>query len=152
MSSPATAARAHIKSVIATVYSAEGWTAGDDKIGRSMGKEVAVDEATIAVTTDYERERLGQAIMLDIGILVQFYLGFDASPDETITRDVTDVEEYADRLRNAFSGSGATVDDGDAWYLRVVGTEYPDDPTGNKTRFEMNIVCEATNAAALPNP
>lgn len=151
MSSPATAARSVIKTRIATAFSTEGWTGGDDKFGRSMGMELEEDDAAISVTTDFERPRLNNASLLDIGITVQFYLGYDASPDETISRDVTVIEEFAERLRQQFVGAGARVDSGDAWYLKIIGTEYPDDPTGNKTRFEMNFICEAYNAAAMPS-
>lgn len=151
MSAPETASRTRVKQAIQTAFSAEGWTAGDDKFGRSMGKDDAHNHANISVTTDFARERPGKAHILDIAILVQFYLGYDAVPDETISRDNTIVEGYADRLRAQFAGAGARVDSGDAWYLRVVGTEYPDDPTGNKTRFEMNIVGEALNRAAMPS-
>lgn len=151
MASPMTDARARVKAIIAAVYTAEGWTAGDDKFGRSKGMGEAHGTASISVTPDYERERFGKAYILDLGILVQFYLGYDAEPDETISRDSTIIEGYADRLRAAFAGAGSRVDVGDAWYLRLTGIEYPEDPTGNKTRFEATIVGEATNAAALPS-
>lgn len=151
MASPMTAARARVKEIVEAVYSTEGWTAGDDRFGRSKGKDLATDQAAISVTPDYERERPAKAYLLDLGITVQFYLGFAAEPDENIERDSTVIEGYADRFRAAFAGAGARVDDGDAWYLRLTSIEYPVDPTGNKTRFEALITGEATNRAALPS-
>ena len=146
-----TASRTAIKNLISTVYTTEGWTAGDDRFGRSKGKDQAEDVAAISVTPLYERERPGQAEILDLGILVQFHLGFAAVPDENIVRDSTVVEGYGDRLRAAFAGAGCRVDDGDAWYLRFTAIDYPVDPTGNITRFEATIVGEAYNRAAMPS-
>jgi hypothetical protein len=151
MASPATAARERIKDVIAAEFTAEGWTATDDKFGRSKGMGEPHTEASISVTPDYERERPGRALLLDVGITVQFYLGYDAEPDETISRDSTIIEGYADRFRSQFEGAGCRVDDGDAWYLRLTNIEYPEDPTGNKTRFEALVVGQATNRAAMPS-
>ena len=151
MSAPETDSRARVKQAVATAFSAEGWTAGDDRFGRSKGMGEPHDQASISVTPLYARERLNKAWLLDIGILVQFYLGYDAEPDETIVRDSTVIEGYANRLRAQFAGAGARVDTGDAWYLRWTGVEYPVDPTGNITRFEATIIGEAKNAAALPS-
>jgi hypothetical protein len=36
----------------------------------------------------------------------------------------------------------------DLWFLRIVGVEYPDDPTGNKTRLEARLVGQGTNPNA----
>jgi len=150
MAAPETAARNAVKALIAAVYAAEDWEAGDDKFGRSKGMGEPHDVASISVTPDSSRERPGKAWLLDINITVQFYLGYDAEPDETIQRDSTIIEGYAARLRDAFAGGGATVDQDDAWYLRLTGIEYPVDPTGNKTRYEAQITAEGLNRAAMP--
>lgn len=140
-----------IQDTIASVYSAESYTAGTDKFGRSKGMNEDHDAAFISVTADWARERPGKAYILDVSLTVQFYLGFDAQPDENITRDATVIQAFAGRLRDAFGGQGASVQVGDAWYLRLTGIDYPPDPTGNKTRFEATFVGEATNSAALPS-
>ena len=151
MSAVETDIRNAVKTIVAAVYATEGWTAGDDKFGRSMGKDEAHDQAFISVTPDFARERPLKALILDVQVTVQFYLGYDAVPDETISRDSSIIEGYADRLRLAFEGAGSRVDTGDAWYLRLTGIEYYDDPTGNKTRFEATIVGEGVNRAAMPS-
>lgn len=151
MSSPVNASIARIQEVVETVFAAEGWSAGTDKFGRSKGMGEPHDQASISATPDFERERPAKAWLLDMQITVQFYLGYDAQPDENISRDATVVSEYADRFRAAFAGPGCRVDDGDAWYLRFTGVDYPPDPTGNKTRFEATIVGVGPNRAALPS-
>jgi hypothetical protein len=52
-------------------------------------------------------------------------------------------------LRRAFSAeSGGTGDD--FWFLRLRSIEYPDDPTGNKTRLEARFTAWAHNPAGTP--
>lgn len=140
-----------IQDTIAATYTAESYTAGTDRFGRSKGMNEPHGDASISVTVDYARERAGKAYLLDVGLTVQFYLGYDAQPDENIVRDATVIQALGARLRDAFGGQGSSVQVGDAWYLRLTGIEYPVDPTGNKTRYEATFVGEATNTAALPS-
>ena len=146
MASPATAIRNELKDLIATVYSDEGWTAADDKFGRSKGMGMAEDEAAIAVYTDSETQRPGRILELIVLVTVQFHLGYKAEPDETIVRDPGVIEAYADRLRAAFDEGGGA----DHWFSHLISITYPDDPTGNKTRFEARIEGRAGNTPALP--
>jgi hypothetical protein len=88
-------------------------------------------------------------MVLEVEVVLQLYLAFEAVPDEDIQRNPSVIEGYADRLRTAFrtQSSGTTAD---LWFLRLTGIEYPDDPTGNKTRLEATIVGRAQNRAGTP--
>jgi hypothetical protein len=70
----------------------------------------------------------------------------DINPYQTV--DPRLITAKAEQLRAAintyeFSGSGTV------WFFHVEGTDYPDDPTGNKTRFVMTIKAWGNNAALV---
>lgn len=140
-----TQVRSRVKSIFATVFTSEGWTAADDRLTRAAGK----DGTQAAVYPEAARERPGNVEILDIPVVLQLYLAYDAVPDENIVVDPGIIEGYADRLRTGFqTQSGAN--DPDFWYLRLQRIEYPPDPTGNISRLEAYIVGEARNRAGIP--
>jgi hypothetical protein len=56
------------------------------------------------------------------------------------------ITDMADRLRRAVESAAASVTGTpEVWYFKVDATEYPDDPTGNKTRFEMTVTAFGDN-------
>jgi hypothetical protein len=144
MAAPATLVRARVKEVVEDEFSAEGFTVADDKLLRAHGK----DGTELAVSPDFERESYGNVNVLEVGVFLQVYLEYDASPDEGIVVDPSIIEGYGDRLRRAFQteSDGTTAD---LWFLRLTGIEYPDDPTGNKTRLEARFTARCENPAAL---
>jgi hypothetical protein len=149
MTSPAENACNAVAALVDAEFSAEGWETQHDKFGRSKGMEIAEDEAAIAVYPEAERERQGQVQVLDVDVTLQFHLGYAAEPDETIERDPRVVAEFADRLRRAFQGAASSGNTADFWYMRLQSVTYPDDPTGNKTRFEAAVLVECENPASL---
>lgn len=68
----------------------------------------------------------------------------DVDPGQAV--DPRIVAAHADTLLNAIREATVTVS-GDMWYFNVEGVEYPDDPTGNKTRLEAQIEASAANPA-----
>lgn len=145
MSAPETDIRTYIKTVVEDEFSTEGWTVEADKIGRSAGMD---GETHVAASPVRARENERVAIRLDIEVLLQVYLPYSATPDETIVVDPGVIEGYANRLRTALAPSGAMATD-NLWGLRVTDVDFPDDPTGNKTRLEATIAGFADNPAAL---
>lgn len=146
MTPPETLVRDRVQSIFATVFTAEGWTAADDKLPRAAGKD---GETVAACYPEAARERPGNVEVLEIPVVVQLYLAYTAEPDEFIVVDPGVIEGYADRLRAGFTNqSSGNVSD--FWGLRLVGIEYPDDPTGNKSRLEARVVGMAQNKAGTP--
>ena len=145
MAVPETAVRGRVKQLVASVYAAEGWTAADDKLPRSWGHE---QDAGLAVSPERAERDPRDAYMLVIPVLFQLYLPFVAEVNEAQAVDPGVIEALGDRLRRGFSAqsSGNT---GDLWYLTLDRIEYPDDPTGNKTRLEAYITGRAENPAAF---
>jgi hypothetical protein len=151
MSSPSTAVRAALTTQIQTEFADEfaddGWTIADDKFGRSKGMEIPETQAAIAIYPELERARPGHILELIVTVVVQFHLGYAAEPDETIVRDPGVIEAYGQRFRASFSEPG----DANYWFAHLLQVSYPDDPTGNKTRFEAVVEARALNEPAAPS-
>lgn len=146
MASAATTVRQRVIDIVEDEFTAEAITVTNDKLPRAAGK----DGATVAaVYPEAEYERPGRVIELVVPVVLQIYMAYEAEPDETIAVDPTVIEGYADRLREAFrtQSSGNT---GDMWFLRLQRIDYPDDPTGNKSRLEARIEGYGNNQASFP--
>lgn len=127
-------------------FTPEGLVTEFDRLGRSAGFD---GRDRMAVSVERAAERAGQVMVLEPEATLQLYLSYDATPDSTIAVDPRVIAAYADRLRAAFrqNSSGTT---GDLWYVRLTRVEYPDDPTGNKSRLEATILANGNNTAAMP--
>jgi hypothetical protein len=146
MASAATTVRQRVIDIVEDEFSAEVLTVANDKLTRAAGRS-GVTEAAVYPEAEYERP--GRVIELVVPVVLQIYLPYDAEPDETIVVDPTIIEGYGERLRTAFKtqSSGNTAD---MWFLRLTRIDYPDDPTGNKSRLEAQIEGHASNYASLP--
>ena len=127
-------ARDRLKTVLAVEFAPDGFSVLDDKLTRAMGR----DGNYIGISPVEERDG-ESAHTLEAEILVQIYGYYDPQINEYQQVDPATAEGWADRLRDslrpeAFSG------DNDCWYFRVKDVEYPDDPTGNKSRVEAKVV------------
>lgn len=152
MAAPETSVSERVATIANAVFAAE-ITAGDitatehDKFGRSAGMELAAGKARMAVSANEAREDFRRVIELVVPVTFQFHMAYDAEPDETLVRDPRAIQALAARFRTGFnetSGPGA-----DHWFIRCKAVTYPDDPTGNKTRFEAEIEGRCSNPAAL---
>lgn len=145
MPSAATSVRARVKQVVDAEFAGEGYVVEDDKLPRAAGRDGV---ARLATYPERERESFKDVNVLEIEVVLQLYLPYTAEPDETIVVDPSVIEDIGARLRAAFQ-TQSDGDSGDFWYLRLAGIEYPDDPTGNKSRLEATFTARAQNAAAL---
>ena len=148
MAVPETMVRQRIKEIIEAEFTADNppdLTVEDDKLTRAAGME-GRDRCACFPEDSYEDSR--KVICLVVRARIQLYLAYDAKPDENIAVNPAVIEGYADRLRRAFgpNSSGTTSD---MWYLRLTRIEYPDDPTGNKSRLEATVEARCDNPAAL---
>lgn len=146
MASAATTVRERVIEIVEDEFSEEEITVANDKLTRAAGQNGSIEAA---VYPEAEYERPGRVIELVVPVVLQLYLPYDANPDETIVVDPATIEGYAERLRTAFQtqSSGNTAD---MWFLRLTRIDYPDDPTGNKSRLEAQIEGHASNYASVP--
>lgn len=145
MAAAATLVRARVKEVVEAEFAAENYHVADDKLPRAAGRD---GQVALACYPESERESFRDANVLDITVVLQLYLPYEAVPDEHIERDPTEIEELAARLRSAFR-TQSNGNDADFWFLRLTNIEYPDDPTGNRTRLEAQFAACAQNEAVL---
>ncbi len=145
MSATETLARNAVKAAVEAEFSAEGYTVTNDKLTRAAGK----DGDALAVSPDASYEDPRYVGMLITQVLLQVYLKYDPTPDENITVDPSDIEAIAGRLRHKFRTSSQGTG-GDFWWLRLIRIDFPDDPTGNKSRLEATFEVRADNEAGLP--
>lgn len=146
MASAATSVRERVIEIVEDEFSDEGIIVANDKLPRAAGK----DGVTVAaVYPESEYEKPNRVIELVVPVVLQMYLAYSAEPDETIVVDPTIIEGYADRLRSAFQTQSSN-NTGDMWFLRLTRIDYPDDPTGNKSRLEAQIEGHGNNLASFP--
>lgn len=145
MAAPATLARARVKAIVETEFSPESVTVEADKLLRAAARD---GRTRVACSPISEGEVPRNVNELEVSLLLQYYLPFKEKPDENYAVDPVAIEAIADRIRRAFRAqSGGTTSD--MWFLRLRRIEYPDDPTGNKTRLEAQITAWCDNPAAL---
>jgi hypothetical protein len=141
MPSPATTVRNHVATVAGAAL---GVTVINDRLGRSAGKDGA-DVA--AVFPESEGQKDGNINVLVVEVILAYHMAYEAEP-KSMTVDPSVIEAKADLVRRAFqTQSIGGVDD--FWNLNLTEIIYPDDPTGNKTRFEARFRAFAHNPAAL---
>lgn len=145
MAAPETLIAARIKQVFDAEFTPEGFVLEPDKLLRAAGKD---GEAHAAVSPNNAVEAPRTVVRLDVETLIQLYLGFDPTPDEDRVVDPGVIVGYGDRIRRAF-GPNSSGNTSDMWGLRVTRIDYPDDPTGNKSRLEATVIGYADNTAAL---
>lgn len=146
MAVPETLVLTAVKELTEAIYTPEGWTVNFDKLPRSTGHDAP--EAALAVYPEAATPDPRHRVMLVIPCVLQVYLPYEARVDEGQQVDPTTIAGYADRLRRGFA-TGQGAGNSDLWYLRIDNITYPDDPTGNKTRFEAQITGRGDNTAEL---
>lgn len=142
MAVPETLVRDRVRSVVEAEFADLGWTVANDKLPRAAGKD---GRAKLAVWPEGTFEQFRDANVLDIEVILQVYLAYEAEPDEHIVRDPGEIEAIADRLRRAFSEEANVGGTSDFWFLRISRIDFPDDPTGNKTRLEARFTARCDN-------
>lgn len=87
-------------------------------------------------------------IELRVEATLQFYDKYNLEINPTQSVDPRTVTNKAERMRRALEAV-RTVGTPHTWYFDVTTTRYPNDPTGNKSRFEMTIVARGNNSGLV---
>ncbi len=135
-----------IKTVIDTTFSTEGYAASHDCLHESLGSvRTEIGISPLRIVTQPNNQAVEHTMLL-----IQFYDYWDKRIDPTQQVDPFRIAGYQHRLASALETAQAIVPGTHAvWYFVVQGTEFPRDPTGNKTRFEMTVKAYGDNAALL---
>lgn len=142
--SPTTALRAVLIAVLNAEFNPEEVVFADDKLHESMGSKGAVG----AVYPNYEEQMFNNADVTTPFVTVQYYDRYNLQIDPAQSVDPTIIETKAERFKRALQGAnpgGSAVQ----WYPLIIRIDFPDDPTGNKTRFEATVRGHAQNTALI---
>lgn len=117
-------------------FAAEGFTMIPDRLHESLGRR----RVAVGISPDEDTPNMRNRLAEEHYVTVQFYGLWDERIDPETQINPTTITGYANRLKDALRvAQENTAGTGSMWYFDVDRTRYPNDPTGNKTRFEMTI-------------
>lgn len=144
MDAPYTQVAAALKTIVDTEFAVEGYTAIHDNLHPAVGLE----GTRIGIAPEEETPRAGNMIQQDTLLTLKFYRRWDDDVDPAKKVDPRIIAGFADRFRQALRDSSDIGTDS-AWYFNLVRIRYPNDPTGNKTRFEADLIAYGSNSALI---
>lgn len=134
---------ASLKTVFDTEFTAEGFTMEADRLHESLGRY----SVAVGVSPIEERAVSNNRLVSEHWIFVQFYGLWDDAVDPTTQVDPSVITGYAERFKSSLRVAQATDPHTDmVWFFDVDRIQYPNDPTGNKTRFEATIRAFGNNS------
>lgn len=113
-----------------------------DRLHESLGR-YRVD---VGVSPEEDSPWMRDRFVADARILVQFYDLWTDQIDPKTQVNPYRITGFADRFKRALKATGQAPATDRAWYFDVDRTSYPNDPTGNKTRFHMEILVRGNNS------
>lgn len=144
--SPFEAVATAIIAVFNAEFAPEGFTMIPDNLHESLGRtRVAVGVAPVEDIVNQANNVLQEtfAEVRFMGLWKQ-----EIKPDTQVNPFT--VTAYAERFRDAIRRTKATdPGTGQVWYFDVRRVWYPNDPTGNKTRFYMTLRAFGNNAGLV---
>lgn len=127
-----------LKTIIDTEFAAENIVATFDNIHESQGtKGICVGIAPIEDLVQ-PTNHLVQETMIEVRFLDLWKKEIDPKTVINPTR----ITAFAERFRAALREAGNGITDpgtGQVWFFQLLKISYPDDPTGNKSRFFASI-------------
>lgn len=133
-----------LEQIINLEFADEGTVAVHDHLHAALGQKKRECGISPMRETPNPRNRVAQETWLE----VRYYDIWRKEITPTTRIDPRIVTDKAERLRAAINN--ATINaSGEMWFLNVENCEYPDDPTGNKSRFHMTIRAWGNNAALV---
>lgn len=135
-----------VKAIFELEFAAEGFKMRFDKIHESLGWE----RVEVGIHPLDEVVRPGNALIQEMRVEVRFYGLWTKEIDPHTVINPVKVTNYAERFRSALGRSHATDPATDeVWYFDVLRVDYPDDPTGNKSRFHATIRAWGNNSGLI---
>jgi hypothetical protein len=133
-----------IKVIIDAEFEPDGYTAIHDKLHEALGTRRT--EIGIAPADEGWQRHPNNANVRETFIEVRFFDRWDKEIDPAQTVNPFRITNYAARFEEAVQRASANMPGtGDVWYFDVLSIGFPDDPTGNKTRFEAQIRVHGNN-------
>jgi hypothetical protein len=141
---PETQAREALITMLRTTFAGDQFPVKDDKLHASLGDSGTIIGVYPERTTASSRDNY----VNEYELVVQFYGSYTLEVNREQNVSPSIIERQAERFRQAIR-SGVDPRTGAVWYFNVTRISYPDDPTGNKTRFEATILARGNNSALI---
>lgn len=141
---PYTLAADSLKSILEAEFAPEGFRVLHDNLHPAVG----IEGTRIGISPESEIPRAGNFLMNDIRINVKFHGRFAGDIDPESRVDPRKVTNFAERFRRAVQASNG-IGNQHVWYWNITSVTYPDDPTGNKTRFHATVLAEGQNSGLV---
>jgi hypothetical protein len=141
---PETTARKALITALEAEFAADQFPVKDDKLHASIGDS----RTMIGVYPERSTAAANDKFVNQYEIVVQFYGKYTLEVDREQAVSPSVIETQAERFRQSIR-SGVDPKTGSVWYFDLNRIVYPDDPTGNKTRFEAFIVARGNNSALI---
>lgn len=135
-----------LQQLIDQEFAPEGIQLQPDMLHDSLGHEKAICGCAPVGETPMPGQMLVQDTLVEVKYLDKFDLEID--PKQSV--DPRIITNKAERMRRAVKSHTLTYPGTDqVWFFDVLSTVYPNDPTGNKTRFVMQLRFRGNNAALV---
>ncbi|MBA3240087.1 MAG: hypothetical protein H0T60_02580 [Acidobacteria bacterium] len=136
-----------LKGIIDGAFTVEGLTANHDKLHESLGYR----RPELGISPLREDPLSGNMAVSTHHLFVQFYDSWDKKVDNEQQVNPFRIVQFAERFKVALQNQQHPFSGGTdrLWYFDVESITYPDDPTGNKTRFEATIRAFGRNSALV---
>jgi hypothetical protein len=142
VTNPMTTAREALTALLRTEFGPDGFEVSNDRLHRSLGRD---GKTRIGTSPTREQPNNRGAEVMNYRIAVQFYGKWKDQIDPKEKVDPSAIETYAERFKRALRLGDPDTDN--AWFFSLEDVSYPDDPTGNATRFEAVVTAFGRNSA-----
>lgn len=141
---PETEARHALIASLEATFAVDQFPIRDDKLHASLGDQGTVigvypERSTASPANNYVNE---------YEIIVQFYGKYNLEVEREQSVSPSTIEGQAERFRRSIR-EGVDPRTASVWYFSLLRVAYPDDPTGNKTRFEATVLARGNNYALI---
>lgn len=128
--------------ILNTIYAPEGLTAVHDDLHPSLGSA----ETVVGIAPERWQANPQNRTEKWTFVTVKFFHKWDKQINPSQTVDPAIIAEFAERFEQGIVTYRATnLGSGDVWYFDVDQIEFPEDPTGNKTRFHATVRARGNN-------
>lgn len=133
-----------LKTLLDTVFAPEGIEAIHDNLHAALGEASPV----LGIAPMRDTPKPGQEVTEEHWVEVKF---FDRWKKEITPATVIDpriIAAKADRFKNAVRENN-NPGTGQVWFYKITNVDYPNDPTGNKSRFIATVLAYGNNVALI---
>lgn len=144
--SPFEAVAAAVITIFNTEFSTEGFVMVPDNLHESLGRE----RVDVGVSPIEDVVNLRDSLVQETWVEVKFYHLWTQEINPNTQVNPFMVTAYAERFRDALRrSSGTDAQTGQVWFFDLRRVQYPNDPTGNKTRFVATIRAYGNNSGLI---